>query len=82
MMVVKVLFFATIRERTGVKEVQIELPENSQVVDFKEKLVQQFPSLAVGMSSTLVAVNREFAFDDQIIPEDAELAVFPPVSGG
>jgi len=81
-MVVKVLFFATIRERTGVKEIQIELPENSQVVDFKEKLIQQFPGLAEGMSSTLVAVNREFAFDDQIIPEDAELAVFPPVSGG
>ena len=81
-MVVNILFFATIRERTGVKEAQIELPENSRVVDFKEKLVQQFPGLAEGMSSTLVAVNREFAFDDQVIPEDAEVAVFPPVSGG
>jgi molybdopterin synthase catalytic subunit len=30
----------------------------------------------------LVAVNREYAFDDDIIPEGAEVGIFPPVSGG
>jgi molybdopterin synthase catalytic subunit len=34
------------------------------------------------MPSTLIAINREFAFDEQTIPENAEIAIFPPVSGG
>jgi len=34
------------------------------------------------MASTLVSVNREFAFDENVIPEGAEIALFPPVSGG
>jgi molybdopterin synthase catalytic subunit len=34
------------------------------------------------MSFALVSVNREYAFDGDIIPSGAELALFPPVSGG
>ena len=30
----------------------------------------------------LVSVNQEFAFDDDLVPESAEVALFPPVSGG
>jgi molybdopterin synthase catalytic subunit len=30
----------------------------------------------------LVSVNREFAFDQDVLPPNAEVAVFPPVSGG
>jgi molybdopterin converting factor small subunit len=30
----------------------------------------------------MAAINREFAADEQIIPLDAEIAMFPPVSGG
>ncbi len=34
------------------------------------------------MCRALISVNQEFAFDDDIIPENAEIALFPPVSGG
>lgn len=30
----------------------------------------------------LIAVNREYVFDAAPIPPDAEVALFPPVSGG
>jgi molybdopterin converting factor small subunit len=30
----------------------------------------------------LAAINREYVADGQVIPTDAEIALFPPVSGG
>lgn len=30
----------------------------------------------------LISVNQEYAFDDVVIPDGAEIALFPPVSGG
>ncbi len=81
-MQVKVLFFATIRERTGVRETNLELPAGLTVRDFKWLIVKQFPALDRHLSSALIAINREFAFDEQIIPDSAEIALFPPVSGG
>jgi molybdopterin synthase catalytic subunit len=81
-MKVRVLFFATMRERAGVKDASLELPDGMTVADFKSELGDRFPGLAAGLSSTLVAVNREFAFDEQPIPDGAEIALFPPVSGG
>ena len=32
--------------------------------------------------TVVVAINREFAFDDALIPAGGEVALFPPVSGG
>jgi molybdopterin converting factor subunit 1 len=81
-MQVRVLFFATLRERTGVRETELDLPNGIKVQEFKSYLAEQYPGLATGISSMLVAVNREFALNDQIIPDNAEVAIFPPVSGG
>lgn len=79
---ITVLFFATLRDRAGVKSLELDLPEDATVGFLKEHLVQQNPNLAQSMDSVLVAINREYAFDDTLIPENAEVAMFPPVSGG
>jgi len=79
---VKVLFFATMKEAAGRKEVMIELVDEARVGDVKHLLITQYPGLVKAMGSALVAINREFAFDDDIIPKNAEIALFPPVSGG
>ena len=34
------------------------------------------------MKNVLVSVNKEYSFDETAIPQDAEVALFPPVSGG
>jgi molybdopterin converting factor small subunit len=34
------------------------------------------------MASVLFTINREYAFDDALVPPNAEVALFPPVSGG
>ncbi len=79
---VKLLFFASLKERAGVKEMSLELPEDARVADLKAILQQRIPNLEPAMSSVLVSVNHEFCQDDDEVPSGAEVALFPPVSGG
>lgn len=60
----------------------IDIPEGMSVGAFKEKISSDHPSLKQSMETVLIAINREYAFDDAKIPIDAEIAMFPPVSGG
>ena len=79
---IKVLFFATFREYTGLRQVELEFPAGARVVDLRRQLGAQFPAAAAHIGSALVAINHEFAFDDDPLPGGAEAAVFPRVSGG
>lgn len=79
---VRVLFFATFRDRAGRDEDIFKIPEACNVMEFKNILEDRYPGLGIVLKTGLVAVNHNFAFDEDIIPDDAEIAVFPPVSGG
>ncbi len=79
---VQVLLFSTLRERVGQKTITLELPENTTVSQFKKVLGEEYPSIVENLKTVLVAINKEYAFDDDLIPANAEMAVFPPVSGG
>ena len=79
---IKILFFATLKAQAGVGEAELEMPLNSTVEQFKALLLDDFPALEPHMSSALVSVNKEYAFPEEVIPEGAEIALFPPVSGG
>lgn len=79
---VKVLFFATLRDRAGVRSSQLEIPAEMTVGQLKERITEEYPALEQSMASVVIAVNREFAFDEAIVPDRAEVALFPPVSGG
>jgi molybdopterin converting factor subunit 1 len=78
----KVLFFATLRDRTGVRQSTLELPDGITVRELKVILQEHFPSITPVLPNALIAVNREYALDDTLIPPEAEIALFPPVSGG
>lgn len=79
---VKLLFFATLRDRAGTKTMELDIPSDLTVQGLKEKISNEYPSLKESMASVLITINREYAFDDAVIPPNAELAMFPPVSGG
>lgn len=79
---VQIFFFATLKDKAGVAEAELELPAGSRVADFRRQLAAQFPQLPQGRASLLVAVNQEYAFDEDLLPDGAQVAVFPPVSGG
>ncbi|MGZ9234205.1 MAG: MoaD/ThiS family protein [Anaerolineales bacterium] len=79
---VKLLFFATLRDRAGAKSMELDIPADLTVQGLKDKISNEYPNLKESMSSVLITINREYAFDDAVIPLNAELAMFPPVSGG
>jgi len=81
-MKIQVLFFATFRSVTGIRDLQLDIPETTTVEELKHLLCEKFPRLAPIASTMVVSVNKEFASDQQILPVDGEVALFPPVSGG
>ena len=79
---IKVLFFATLRDRAGLKSAEFEIPAETTVRALKGIVVDAYPGLKETMDSVVISINREFAFDESIVPTNAEVAMFPPVSGG
>ena len=82
MIKVQVLFFATIRAIIGLKEMEIELAAGSTVRDLKQKISEMYPHAGPAMESMLTAVNRIFSDEDTSLPDQAEIAFFPHISGG
>lgn len=81
-MQITVLFFATLKEIARTKELLIDIPQGLTLMQLKSTLTQQIPALEPVLPTCLASVNKEFAFDEDEIPTEAEVAFFPPVSGG
>ncbi|MBI5933681.1 MAG: MoaD/ThiS family protein [Chloroflexi bacterium] len=80
---VKILLFATLRERIGgAKFIELTLPDGATIQALKAQIAREYPALEQNMKSVLTTINREYAFDEAVVPDGAELAMFPPVSGG
>lgn len=79
---VTTLFFATLRDRIGVRSVELQIPQQTTVANLKNILTEKYPILGEHMRHILVSVNHEYVFEEFIIPDRAEIALFPPVSGG
>jgi molybdopterin synthase sulfur carrier subunit len=82
----KVLYFAWLRQRTGVGEEEVSPPDSvHDVADLVEWLRDRGPGHAEALSdlsSIRVAVNQEFATLNTKISEGDEVALFPPMTGG
>lgn len=79
---ITVFFFATLRDRTGIRTTHLEIPAEATVSQLRVILVEKFLSLQGVVENSLVAINHEYAFDTSPIPVGAEVALFPSVSGG
>ena len=60
----------------------MDSPADMTIQALKEKLSTDYPNLKESMKSVLMTINREYAFDEAVVPENAEIGMFPPVSGG
>lgn len=74
---VRVRLFAALRERAGADEVELDLPEGASVRDALDRL----RTLTAGVP-VVMAVNQEYASDDEALVAGDEIALIPPVSGG
>lgn len=80
-MMVKVVFFARVREALPVAE--LEWPwQSGNVADLKQQLVEQGTEWQPLNDNLLVAVNQEMARLHTAVQPGDEVAFFPPVTGG
>lgn len=79
---VHVQLFARARDLAGAGAVTVEIDDVPTVGGLRQALVRSQPGLQAIAGSLHIAVNGDYADDALLIPADAEVACFPPVSGG
>ncbi len=81
---IKVKFFASFKEKTGLDEMMLEIDDETTVSQVITKLNSSIEGLDELFKSgtAIVAVNQEVVKPESIIQEGDEIAIFPPVSGG
>ncbi|MDQ0781271.1 MoaD/ThiS family protein [Chryseobacterium sp. W4I1] len=80
-MILKILAFGITKEIFGTSEKQIEINEGANIIALKELLEENFPELKK-LKSYFIAIDDEYAEDNQILTVSNEIAIIPPVSGG
>ena len=78
----EVRLFALYRERAGASVVAVTLPDGALVGDLVAAVRAAYPRLAPPEVRIVVAVNAEYADDDQPLQAGDEVCLIPPVSGG
>jgi MoaE-MoaD fusion protein len=81
-MIINIFFFSTPKKRGKKRKNTIKLPQRSSIFPVKNSLAETFPAINSLLPHTIASINHQFAFDEDIIPDGAEVALFPPVSGG
>jgi len=82
MLHIRVLFFATLRDKAGTRLLELDLAPHTTVQQLKAIVVQRLPATSEVLEHCLAAVNHEYSDEQAEVPPDAEVAFFPPVSGG
>ena len=81
---IKVLFFAKLREQLGCEGIEMDAREVSTVAELRRQLIELHPRWAAPLDdkNLIVAVNQTLAKAEHPVGADDEVAFFPPVTGG
>ena len=79
---IKVKLFAAARQAANQETLSIEIAEGATVQQLKAELGRQFPDLKRMLDHLLVAIDTEYAGEDQVLQAGQDIALIPPVSGG
>ena len=82
----RVHYFASVREAVGRDGEQIELPGDvgtvADLVRYLRTVNEDFERMLGEQEQVLVAVNQAVAGDEAAVADGDEVAFFPPMSGG
>jgi molybdopterin synthase catalytic subunit len=79
---VRALFFASLKDIVGSRELAMDVPEGTTISDLLTQLEGRYPRFTDYRSVILTAINEEYADKTAQISDGDEIAIFPPVSGG
>lgn len=82
----QLLYFAWVRERIGIGEETLSLPGDvtdvGGLLNWLATRGEQYADALGERGQIRVAVNQVYVQDDQVVSDDDEIAIFPPVTGG
>lgn len=82
----KLVYFAWIRERVGIEEEAIELPETVKTVKdllkWQQSRGDNYEAAFADLETIRVALDQFHAEQDDVIEGAGEIAFFPPMTGG
>ena len=82
-MTVTVLLFGPQAQQAGRREVALDLPgQTATCADIRRALAGEVPALHESVTRSRLAVNHEYADDQQPVREGDEVALIGMVSGG
>lgn len=86
MIKIKVIFFASFKEKLDCGEVELSLKENSTVANLCESLAEMGDAwqalFALANKNVKVACNQQMVEMSTCLNDGDEVAFFPPVTGG
>ncbi|TYP94462.1 molybdopterin synthase sulfur carrier subunit [Sphingobacterium allocomposti] len=80
-MKINVLAFGIAKEIVGRPKEVLDVSDGITAGELKVLLEEKYPDL-LKLRSYFLAVNEEYATEEQSIKADDEIALIPPVSGG
>lgn len=78
---IKILAFGIAKEILGATNLSVQMPGQPTVGQLKAYLCQSYPAFTK-LASFAIALNTEYAEDEQAIQPGDEVVIIPPVSGG
>ncbi len=81
-MIITVKLFAILRDKAGVADLRLTLPEGASVSNALESLLDQYPDLKPFANRIAFAVNLARVPASASLHDGDEMALLPPVSGG
>lgn len=79
-MTITVLFFASLREAVGKRQLELSFDQPLTVRQLADRLESQHSALS--LTGSLCALNEHYVEPSQTVAEGDTVAFFPPVSGG
>lgn len=79
---IQIHFFAGLREQAGTSQLDWPWTEGFSAGLLRSQLTLRWPGIEVLLKRSTLAVNNQIVPDSFLIPDHAEVALLPPVSGG
>ncbi len=81
---VKVKFFAIIKNLAGKEDAQLEIGGPVKLKDLVDMIEKDFPKVGEMLRTkrVLISVNQEIGSDDMLVKDGDEIAILPPFAGG
>ncbi len=79
---ISILYFANVKDATGVRKDAIDLPQDTPIKKLLTKISITYPNIKGMLNNIQISVNYKVVNMNTILKDGDEVALLPPISGG